>query len=1164
MLKKRCKYHNKGSCLYDNFNFKKLEIFSKNNILNSSKSQITIFIVLGLMLIILIMFFLFTTKIMMPQNALYFRTSLEMNFDTESLNALVNYCFANFTNEMVRELALNGGTFDETEINKHSKVFEGNNYRYLCVHLEGSKYCVNRILTRKDMEIEMQKALEKNMQECLDFSFMSEKGYEIITGEMKIDVKIAIDDINFILEYPILMIRGDNEIREELFYYSQKSPLGMMHRLVVDIINHETTHGFFNKDKWMNENNKMFTILKNRPYPAITYDIISKSRDRNRDFIFRFSLLRENKASGLSRLDSYDTGYGCCYINYEGSCYKNADVFSCSEKNGSYVNVATCVCSDNFRELGSGEQAISQSYKNCGDYLDGESWCLNLGGIGGRSIKYSCHDGIILEEPCEDFHGEVCIEYRHSNKLTAECKINRWEDCARCVTKDCCENAQLRDCIWHEINYDNVVEESRRIQCTPKQSPGFRFWEASGQEICNFGTSYARCQGHACDNSWVNHVAYMCSFLGDCGIKNNYLGTLTRGGYLQTSTNNVNLNYFKQKDEEINETGKNLFTLERQRSSLFNVARQESIPLISTLLSAGLRFLNDAANNRRLTIDYSFCGSWQAPVRGDCSQCGKSAIPCSEYSCYSLGDNCIYFEEEGFGNCKERESLVNEIIIGFNSDLDYTIDSIEIFDKEIFGYRINQVLPPYTLIDFILNTSVETKCKITYLPNMRFTETPAIWFGDSMFSKQHKVSLRLPEKIKIPDRLYRNLGINSLEELFYLITTNDEILKEIFDNEFYSVLERLNELIENRDYIREVLNLTVSGLDNNEYYTFVRCADSSGNENEDPIFIWFKINETFVDDKPPKLLGTIPANNSVVDELYTLEIYLDEPAECKLDELDLLYGAMRYNFNCQNDRMQLSGLFGGSYLCSIETEILNPYIRCVDNPPVVRKYNFNLVNAENTSEISYYFNDSQIVLFESNMLYDGINQFENIVYLPVQNKLYELNFILPDLESCRIGTNDFNFNLMYELNCEEINELNPFFRYGDINCSRSFGAGNYEISILCVGDIPEKQNINTESYSLNFNLNNILEIVSVFPEDLEVTGYYVDLGVVVNQNIVEEGVNCGYLLGNSEELIQMSFNSEYQFRTRLYGLERDQYNVLFVCTDKHGSLNYKEINFVKS
>lgn len=168
----------------------------------------------------------------------------------------------------------------------------------------------------------------------------------------------------------------------------------------------------------------------------------------------------------------------------------------------------------------------------------------------------------------------------------AACVANLWRDCVIQDNKLDCENVDLRDCTWAEgksllkdsngypllVNNENklVAADSPNLKsgtvqaaCIPKFIPGLDFWNAEGEseQICAFadidctakfekglleGTwdcvenceccvndengdgkdENVDCTGDANWNSFSSNYDKICSALGDCGKKKNYVGTI--------------------------------------------------------------------------------------------------------------------------------------------------------------------------------------------------------------------------------------------------------------------------------------------------------------------------------------------------------------------------------------------------------------------------------------------------------------------------------------------------------------------------------------------------------------------------------------------------------------------------------------------------------------
>ncbi|MFT4344155.1 MAG: hypothetical protein ACMXYE_05420, partial [Candidatus Woesearchaeota archaeon] len=802
MKKKRCQF---------------LASQSDNKLSNKKiKSQISIFIIFGSLLILLIFLFIVILNLQTPAVDDFQRTALAQDINERTLQTYAMHCLEETALPLLDTIAKQGGTLNQTDLDRFHREYYEQKYRTLCVSQEGAQYCVNRILTREAMEKEIEQAILNTINECLNFDFLEERGITVITGDKDIDIRIAHESVGISFTHPISIIEENAETRSTEFYISIPHPLGMMHLLVNDIINAETSKGYFDKDSWMIAQKMQFFIKKHTPYPYVLYEIHERNPPQGKEpRIFSFGLQMEDKASLTSWNRLYEAEYGCCHVRQ--SCFKNADARSCQEQGGIYIQSTQCECSESF----GGNYETEIMFQDCEALKHGESICESQPGIGGRDKKVTCLDGQLVTEMCRDFNEEVCVEFADDTLTRAICKPNRWEDCTRCTTQACCEDAQLRDCTWLEMP-SNTIGQSENPMCVPKKSPGFRFWEGAGQEICNLGTGYAQCEGHTCGQEWVTHTTTRCAMLGNCGIHENIAGVQTKSGFLQTDP---------QIRNNLPQIPEPQFTLHRNQETLLHADFQDTIELIPALLSTGMQYLDDATSGRNTVMSYAFCGVWQQPVDEQrCHLCeGKS---CTPYKCYSLGQNCIYSEHNGIPSCQFiEETTTDEIHIELQSEYTSTAETIEIAGRTILGFTIEDQMIPYQRIKLGIETNVPTKCKITYLPHLPFAETPAIWFGRPEFSTTHNVSFRVPERIEISENVYARLEAQNMYEIFRAIIDNEARIQDVFTTGFLDVLNRARNAIQNRPYLKELLTKSIEGLDDNVYHTFIRCTNQAGREN---------------------------------------------------------------------------------------------------------------------------------------------------------------------------------------------------------------------------------------------------------------------------------------------------------------------------------------------
>lgn len=274
------------------------------------------------------------------------------------------------------------------------------------------------------------------------------------------------------------------------------------------------------------------------------------------------------------RADEND--YWANVVTVSGSCgigKDNANDKSCGNCN--YLLGSVC------REAGSVNPSLGEYIcqdLNCKDtengnpYKHGESWCVQEdsgttgegdNSVGSRFYKHICINGEEVIESCADFRQEVCIEDKIETSLgdfsQAACRVNRWQDCIAQNAKDDCKNTDRRDCLWiGGIKLQLKAEENVPVSpgengaCVPLDTPGIKFWDSEeAKSICSLGNAQCvvtyekdlfgkeKCvSGCEClGDGWAKERGELCSALGDCGPKINWLGVSGyKDGYKVTIT----------------------------------------------------------------------------------------------------------------------------------------------------------------------------------------------------------------------------------------------------------------------------------------------------------------------------------------------------------------------------------------------------------------------------------------------------------------------------------------------------------------------------------------------------------------------------------------------------------------------------------------------------
>ena len=224
--------------------------------------------------------------------------------------------------------------------------------------------------------------------------------------------------------------------------------------------------------------------------------------------------------------------------------------------------------------------------------LHGESWCVRgtgeensignkfyVGAVGSRDYRLICNNGIIRAEPCADFKQEECIENSLDTELgtfsEAACRVNRWQDCTAQRNVEDCENTDQRDCRWMDgieyvllgsilngtsLDRNSLAEAKKRAEaegitkeniprgaCVPEIPPGLSFWSEEAAGICAqanaacpvtyekglTGGDWKCIKNCEClETATQLKRAQLCTTLGDCGPKVNWVGVSGRNkGY---------------------------------------------------------------------------------------------------------------------------------------------------------------------------------------------------------------------------------------------------------------------------------------------------------------------------------------------------------------------------------------------------------------------------------------------------------------------------------------------------------------------------------------------------------------------------------------------------------------------------------------------------------
>ena len=305
------------------------------------------------------------------------------------------------------------------------------------------------------------------------------------------------------------------------------------------------------------------------------------------------------------------------------------------------------------------------------------------------------------------------------------------------------------------------------------------------------------------------------------------------------------------------------------------------------------------------------CLPWEAPVGGkNCEQCnGDKFRPCSEYRCKALGQAC---EIVNAGTKEEKCVWVNpndalsptitpwkEVLTDGHKYSNHDTRPASLGTKIIRESASNGCLKAFTPLTFGVLTNEPAQCKVDLDHKNTYDEMQFFFGNSNLFTYNHSQTFSLPS----PN------AVNAEAPEF----PND-----------------------------------------GKYDFFVRCRDKNGNENVDEFAIQFCVDPS-PDTTPAVIVDTSITSGSAVRfgvGTVPLQVYVNEPAECKWSTQDKTYETMENPMTCATSLSQINAR--ELYTCStnlngiVDRQENTFYFRCKDKPSA-------LENERNVNVNSYVF-----------------------------------------------------------------------------------------------------------------------------------------------------------------------------------------------------------------
>lgn len=306
-----------------------------------------------------------------------------------------------------------------------------------------------------------------------------------------------------------------------------------------------------------------------------------------------------------------------------------------------------------------------------------------------------------------------------------------------------------------------------------------------------------------------------------------------------------------------------------------------------------LVFLLTYKKEKQETVVFS-CLPWQAPLGGNaCGECNSGDFACSEYQCRSLGQSCELINK---GTHEEKcvwinrddvnppiiQSWQNALLNNYRYAPDNAVSPPDRGVKILYEESADNCVPAFTPLRFGVTLDEPATCKLDTLRKDSFDEM-SLFMSSGIARDNHSYALSLPSAEALASE---NISIQN----------------------------------------------------NGNFELYVRCQDSNGNSNTANFQFRYCV------DQGPDTTAPLIAATSLLDgapiafgqKSVEIEVYVNEPSECKWDHNDRSYDSMEEDMSCSTGIFEYNAQM--LYKCSTTLTGLKDktdnkfYFRCKDNP----------------------------------------------------------------------------------------------------------------------------------------------------------------------------------------------------------------------------------------
>ena len=245
--------------------------------MKDKRGQVTLFIILGIVLIFGIFFIIYSLK---PE---FFKPiTSRLGIGVKGFES----CLDSSLSQKINKLALTAGIANP----KFSYQYQGQNYTFLCYTNEYLKPCVNQEPFLKDrFEQSLKELIKEDFEKCYESSIreLQKRGFDVERGDVSYEIFIESKSIKLKIKAPTISSQGDSAFSFRDLTYTYKTNIYEILMVAISLIQFETYYGDSEQMQQMFYYPNIKILKERRDEDIKVYSVIEKNEGIKFNFAVR-------------------------------------------------------------------------------------------------------------------------------------------------------------------------------------------------------------------------------------------------------------------------------------------------------------------------------------------------------------------------------------------------------------------------------------------------------------------------------------------------------------------------------------------------------------------------------------------------------------------------------------------------------------------------------------------------------------------------------------------------------------------------------------------------------------------------------------------------------------------------------------------------------------